>query len=490
MSTIKNYLYNSAYQVLLFLVPLITTPYISRVLFADEIGRYSYSLTISSYFVMIIMMGLENYGNRSIAEVRDSKDNLSHTFFSIFALQLFVGVVVVVAYYLYVIFFADDKVLANIFAIVVFAACVNVSWFVYGIEKFKDIAIITTLVKVVSTIAIFVFVREKNDIVAYCLIMVISTLATNLLMFPTVFREVKVVFPSLNDIFKHFMPNVLLFLTVVSTTICKTVDKLMLGIFDPSKTQVGFYELSERIIHIPMVLVVSLGTVMLPKVANMVVKKDDSYKETITISMVFSMIIAASMSFGIMGIVNEFVPLFYGPGYETCIYLYLILLPATIFMTFSNVIRTQYMLPNHMDRKVVESGYIGLIFNVCVNAVLIPKYGAIGAAIATLLAEIISCIYQVFSVKKELQIKVYVRKVIPIVALATVMFGILFVLPMQSISIWLVLILKIVLGIIIFVIGILAYYYIQKKYGDDVSKSIIKVISGILKRKEKNNDTI
>ena len=485
MNAIKNFIYNSSYQILLFAVPLITTPYVSRVLLPGTIGRYSYSFTVASYFVMLVMMGLENYGNRSVAEVKDDKKILSNIFWSIFSLQLIVGLIVTIAYLCYCYFFAKDKSVALIFAINVFAAVLNISWFVYGMEQFRVIAIITTVVKVISTAAIFLFVKSNNDLIVYCLIMVLSTLISNLLMWIVVVKNINFVVPKVENIFVHFKPNVLLFLTVISTTICKTVDKIMLGIVEPEKIQLGYYEMSERIINIPVVLVAALGTVMLPRITNMISNNDDSYKKSILYSMIFSIFIASSMSFGIMGVAKEFVPLFYGPGYDVCIGIYLVLLPASIFMAFSNVIRTQYMLPNHMDNKVVVSGYLGVVVNVCANLLLIPKYGAIGAAIGTVVAETVSCLYQSYSVRGKLPLRKYVLYSSPFVFVGILMFVGLYLIDIPIKSIALSLTLKIIFGLIVYAVLILTYYILLGRFNSIESNEMHALVKTFFKRRSK-----
>ena len=311
MSIKRNYIYNSAYQVLLLFVPLITTPYLSRVLGSNGVGTYSYGYSIVNYFMMFIIMGLENYGSRTIAENRDSKERLTYIFSSIYYMQFLMGCIVSAIYLLYVIKISNNQFLSMIFGINILATCLNISWCLSGMELFKIIAIRT----------VFALVKKHEDVPIYCFIMAASNLLSQIIAWPIVLKNVGLIKTHIKDAFRHFRPNLLLFLTVVQVTIYKSTDKLMLGLFDASKMQVGFYELSERIISIPNMLVVSLGTVMLPRASNIVAQKGESNTDYIFVSIMFSMLIASSMCFGIMGIAKEFVPLFYGVGYEVCVYL-------------------------------------------------------------------------------------------------------------------------------------------------------------------------
>lgn len=481
-SVLKNYLYNALHQVLALLVPLITTPYLTRTLGEEGIGAYSYSLSITSYFMLFILMGLENYGNRQIAENKDNPDDLSYTFSSIYYMQLIVGVVVVLLYGIYALFIADDPVIAAIFIMNVLSTCFDVGWCLYGLELFKTIAIRNTLIKIITTISIFLFIRGSGDVLVYCLIMTASNLLSQLSVWPIILRRIRLVHVPIKQIFSHFKPNLYLFLTVISVGIYKSTDKIMIGVVDPSKAQVGFYELSERIIAIPNMLITALGTVMMPRISSLVSKKDNSYLRTILPCLVIAMTLASSMSFGIMAISREFVPLFYGEGYETCISLYLLLLPCSLFMSFANVLRTQYILPNHRDKTLVKVGFYGLALNICINLILIPRLGAVGAAIGTLIAEFYGCCYQSLSVRKFLPLGSYIRYTLPLIGIGAVMFGILYPLAISD-SLIIDLVIKILVGVIVYVCGIILYFRLLKRSKADGAKQICALVDGVPSQK-------
>lgn len=483
-SVLKNYLYNALHQLLALFVPLITTPYLTRTLGEEGIGIYSYSLSITNYFMLFILMGLENYGNREIAEHKDDPDDLASTFSSIYYMQLLVGIAVMFIYGIYALFIASDPVIALIFALNVASACFDVGWCLYGLELFKTIAIRNTLIKLVTTVAIFLFIRDSGDVLPYCLIMTACNLLSQLSVWPAILKRVRLVKVPMKKIFCHFKPNLYLFLTVISVGIYKSTDKIMIGIADPSKAQVGFYELSERIIAIPNMLITALGNVMMPRVSNLVAKKDDSYLKLILTSLIIAMALASSMCFGIMAVSREFVPLFYGEGYETCITLYLILLPCSLFMSFANVLRTQYILPNHRDKTLVKVGFYGLALNICINMILIPRMGAAGAAIGTLIAEAFGCCYQSLSVRQFLPLGSYVRYTLPLVGIGAVMFGILYPLTISG-SLFIDLVVKIMIGVIVYVCGIVIYFLILKRSKADEAKQICALVDGLLPQKLK-----
>ncbi|OUP73236.1 flippase [Erysipelatoclostridium sp. An173] len=461
----KNFIYNSIYQIMIMFIPLITTPYISRVLGASGIGTYSYAYSIANYYVLFIMLGLNNYGNRSIAKVRDEKIELEKTFWSIYSMQFVLGIFFNIIYLLYCFIFSANSHVSLAVSFYVISACFDVNWFFFGLEKFKLTVIRNTIIKILTTICIFLFVKESTDIIIYCLIMTIGLLASQLALWPYILRNINFYKPTIKEIIVHIKPNLFLFLTVIAVSLFKIMDKVMLGIMTTT-TEVGYYESAERIIAIPTALITSLGTVMLPRMTNMI-NNNKQDKKLIYWSMLFAMFISTSMCFGIMGVSKEFVPLFYGNGFEKCIDLFIILLPTCIFMAFANVIRTQYLLPHQMDKDYVISAFLGAGVNLTVNWIFIPLYGCMGAAIGTFFAEAIVCLYQAYAVRKYLPIKKYFYKSLYFIFAGLFMFLIIFNIDVGNMTIFVELFIKILIGIVLYfivlILQILFRKYIIKK---------------------------
>ncbi|EOS7703702.1 polysaccharide biosynthesis C-terminal domain-containing protein, partial [Enterococcus hirae] len=250
-----------------------------------------------------------------------------------------------------------------------------------------------------STVAIFLFVKKPSDINIYTLILSLSFLVSQILLWPYLIKKVYFYKPKLSEVVSHIKPNLFLFLTVVAVSIYRTMDKIMLG-YLTDNLQVGYFESSEKIIQVPMLLITSLGMIMLPRMSNLANnKKSIESKKLINKSILFAMFLSSSLCFGIMGVASEFVPLFFGKGFETCIYLFWILLPSCLFLAFANVVRTQYVIPNKLDQIYVKSVFIGAIVNFLSNSLLIKNYYSIGAAIGTLLAEIAVCVYISYKIR-------------------------------------------------------------------------------------------
>ena len=424
----KNFIYNSLYQLLTILMPLVVTPYISRVLGAEDIGLYSYSHAIAYYFVMFAMLGLSNYGNRTIAFVRDNKKGLSRKFCEIYIMQLIVSAIVIVCYILYAIFMSNT-IMTWIMLIYVVSTAFDISWLFFGLEQFKITAIRSSIIKVLSTVLIFIFVKNQSDVFLYALIMVLGILLNQVVLWMYAFRFVKIESVSKRDVLKHLKPNLLLFVPVIAISLYKMMDKIMLGAMS-DLTQVGFYENTEKIIQVPMALIISLGTVMMPRISNLAIKNchrtNEKYMKK---SLLFAVCIASFACFGIMGLAKDFVPWFYGNGFEPCIMLFQILMPSCIFLAVANVVRTQYLIPYKYDGIYVSSVIVGALLNLVINTILIPKMAAGGAAIGTLVAEAGVCLLQLMLVMNKIKISKTLLSSLWFVFSGLLMYAVLVILP-------------------------------------------------------------
>lgn len=458
MSSIKkNFLYNAFYNVLIIILPLITSPYISRVMGAEKIGIYSYSYSIAAYFGLFILLGLSNYGNRTIASVREDKEKLSKTFWSIYAMQLIMASIVIGVYILYVIFIAEDKLMAWIQLIYLMSVSIDINWCFFGLEQFKLTVTRNTIVKIVNVILVLLLVKKQEDVYLYGVIMVLGPLISQFLLWSFIRKYVYFVKVNIKDIIVHIKPNLILFIPVVAISLYTTMSKIILGNLS-SMEAVGFYESSNRLTQIPTMAIASLGTVMLPRMSNLVAqgKRKDAMKY-IEKSLTISVLLSSAMSFGISAVSKEFVPLFYGEGFEECIKIISLLVLSSIFISWANVIRTQYLIPNKKDKVYIVSVFSGAIINICLNLILIPRFAALGAAIATFFAELVVCSYQTYQVRKNMDMKKYIIQNIPILLSGIIMYIITVNIPYVSSNLFTLLI-KIGIGGIIYLMCIALYY--------------------------------
>lgn len=415
-STVKeNFIFNSAYQIVRIMIPIITTPYLSRIIGAKGVGTYAYASSVAAYFMLFIKLGLGNYGNRTIAFVRNNKRELSRTFWSLYVVQFLSLIIFLMAYLFYCFMIAEEELVAILMVPYVISSGLDISWFFFGLEQFKTTAIRDLIIKMVSTLAIFLLVKREEDVWVYTLIISVSFLSSQIALWILLHKYVEMVIPSKADIIKHIKPNLILFIPSVAVSLYKIMDKIMLGLLS-MKTEVGLYESSEKIIQVPTALIDAWGSVMLPRISNIVKTKRICRAElfnTFRKSIWLVMLISSSLCFGIMSVAEEFVPIFYGQGFEKCVILYYWLLPSCLFLAFANVIRTQYLIPWEKERIYIVSLFAGAIVNIIFNFILIPFFGSIGAAIGTLLAEVSVCICQMAAVKSELPMKRFIKDAVP-----------------------------------------------------------------------------
>ena len=419
----KNFLYNVCYQILILILPLITIPYVSRILGSSGIGEYSYTYSIVYYFMIFAMLGLNNYGNRTIAKVRDDKSELSKTFKEIYLLQIITSIGIIFLYFIYSFFINNSYILISKIQIIYVISCIfDINWFFFGIEKFKLTITRNTIVKLVSMFSIFLFVKNESDVWIYTMILSFSTLVSHLLLWPFLFKYIDNVKVPIKSIKKHIIPNLRLFLTVIAVVIYKVMDKTMIGLFS-NINEVGFYENAEKIINIPTAIIAALGTVMLPRMSNIYKKGNEKKaKKIIEKSMSAMMFIGFPMVFGLISISSGFTIVFFGKGFEKTSILIALLAFTSIFISWGNVIRTQYLIPKEMDKEYVISAFLGAAVNLVCNFIFIPKFASIGACFGTIVAEFIVMAYQTFVVRKNLPIKKYLQNIAPFFIKSLIMF--------------------------------------------------------------------
>lgn len=411
MSVKKNFMYNIMYQILILITPFLTAPYIARVIGPDGLGVYSYTHSIGSYFVLIAMLGINNYGNRKIAQVRQNKNELNRAFSSIVYFQVAVASIITILYLLYIIFIVkNNKIIFIIQLLYVSSAIFDINWFFFGMEKFKITVTRNMIIKLASVLSIFIFVKDQNDLIEYTLIMSMGIFISQTSLWVILPKYVSLVKVSISDILKNFKPCIILFAPVIAVSIYKTMDKIMLGFIAPM-SHLGFYENSDKLISIPLSIITALGTVMLPRISNLASKGEvESSRKYMDSSMKFSMFISIGSIFGLMGISSVFIPIFLGEEFVYCINLTKILSISILFIAWANVVRTQFLIPNKKDRIYITSTFLGAITNFIVNIMLIRKYGAIGTAIGTIVAEFSVAFYQTIKVKNEIPVWLYIKE--------------------------------------------------------------------------------
>lgn len=404
-SIAKNYIYNLTYQILIVILPLITTPYISRVLGAENIGIYSYTVSITTYFILLGSLGIAMYGQREIAYLQEKPEQYTKTFWEIVIVRFITMSISMLVFYFTFVQGNQYQIYYAILLLELLADCIDISWFFQGLEEFKKTVIRNILVKIISIVCIFIFVKSPDDLAKYIWIYALSILIGNASLWaylPKFLKKIKI--KELNVI-KHIKPTIGLFIPQIATKIYTVLDKVMIGTIITNKAEVGYYEQSQNIVKMLLTIVTSLGTVMVSRMANTFINGEkEKLKDYMKRSFNFVYLIAFPIMFGVMAVSKFFVPIFFGDGYEKVSLLLNIISPILLAIGLSNVIGTQYLLQTKRQKEFTVSVVVGAIVNFTINMLLIRRYASIGAAIGTVIAESCVTIIQFIYIKKEFKI--------------------------------------------------------------------------------------
>ena len=424
-SVIKNYMYNLIYQILILILPLVTTPYLSRVLGAEGVGIYSYTYAIVTYFVLFGSLGIALYGQREIAYFQDNVKARKRVFFELVIVRFITLFIAVLIYALVFMRGKQYQTYYSILLIELLAAGFDISWFFQGIEEFKKTVIRNVLVRVISVTLVFVIVKTTNDLWKYILIYSLADFLGNLLLWVYLPKYLKGGKIGKIELKRHIVPLLMLFIPQVTNKIYNLLDTTMLGSIVSNKQETGYYEQSQKVIRLLLTIVTSLGVVMVPRMANTFAtgdrKKINSY---IKKSFNFVFIISFPMMFGIASISKAFVPIFFGKGYDKAAILIMIFSPMLILMGIENVIGTQYLLPTKRQKEYTISVVSGILVNLILNFIFINLWNSIGASIATIISQLVVDIVQIYYVRNNIKWKPLIRLAVRYLVASSIMFGV------------------------------------------------------------------
>jgi len=431
----KNYVYNVIYQLLLLIMPLITIPYVSRILGADGVGIYSYTYSIAYYFVIIAMLGIENYGNRLIAKSGDDKEKVSNNFWSVYSLQFIMSIIMISAYLLYMIFIENRYSLISMIQLVyVLSVVFDINWFFFGKEQFRVTVTRNILIKIASVFLIFLCVKNRDNLWVYTLIMAGSTLLSQLVLWPFILKQVNPFRKSVITIKKHIKPCLVLFIPVIAVSLYKVMDKLMLGLMSDI-SEVGYYEQAEKLVNFPIAFITALGMVIMPRVSNLIsTEKTEEAKIIIEKAITFMMFLACPMALGLIAVSSDFVPLYMGDAFTKSSIILSLLSATIVFVSFANVLRKGFMLPKEMDKEFVIFTIAGAIVNLIINLIFIPMLQSVGACIGTIVAEFVAMAMQVYYVRKELPVWEYIKKALVFLLKGLIMLAVVWPLKWFNLS--------------------------------------------------------
>lgn len=387
----KNFIYKLLYEILAIATPLITAPYVSRVLGADGVGIYSYSQSCISYFTMFAVLGTNTYGTREIARCRDDKQLYSKTFWEIELLTVMTSIICIVAWGIVISCSTEYRLYFLALLPMLFASMFDISWFYTGQERVGYTVFWNAICKIAGIITIFAFVKTKDDVVTYILLNSAILMFGNLSMWmflPKFLAKTNV--QSLR-IAHHFKETLIYFIPTIAISIYTVLDKTLIGLITKDSYQNGYYEQATKIINVAKTAsFAALNSVMGARLSYLfATNKIEEAKNKIKTAMDIILFFTIGAMFGIIGVAKIFVPIFFGDGYEPVVELLYLMSPLIVIIGISNCIGSQYYTP--IGKTKIASFYMiaGSVVNLCLNLLLIPHFGAKGAVVGSIGAELV-----------------------------------------------------------------------------------------------------
>lgn len=399
-----NAIFNMIYTLSNIIFPLITFPYVSRVLMASGNGKVNFFNSIATYGTTIASLGLSTYGIRAVARVRDDKKRLSKLTVELLLINT-IGTVIVVGFLIGSVFFVSkfrqENALFIITIMTIVLSVIGMSWLFSGLEQYDYITKRSVLFKFISLIMVFVFVKGENDYIKYALIMMFSTVGSYVLNFfySMKFVDYRVSIHKIN-IKPHIKPTLILFSSILAVSVYTNLDTVMLGFYSGDR-EVGLYTVAVKVEWLLLMLINALSTVLLPRLSKHVEEKNMGMFNTLnreSIKIVFFVSVPLTIFFIVMA--KETIWTIGGTDYLSAVLCMQILMPVLVISGFSNVVGNQILIPMGRDKSFLYAVSSGAVLNLIANIILLPKYGANGAAFSTIVAEVTQMSIQLYFGRK------------------------------------------------------------------------------------------
>lgn len=389
-----NYIFNLINTVTAILFPLIAFPYASRILMADGIGQVNFFQSIINYITLLSSLGIPMYAIREIAKVRDDNVERNKATIEILLLNTFLTILGYLAVLVLAGFVGKIQVDIPLFLLLslsILLTTIGCEWFYQGVEDFRYITIRSFIVKTIAIVLLFLLVKTKADILWYAAYTVIGASGGNIFNF---FRLRK--YLNFHDFgwrelkpFRHFVPALHIFVLNLIISIYINLNSVMLG-FMKTTESVGLFTAATKLTQVTLGVVSSLGTVMLPRLSNLISNKQwDEFHALSQKSMSFVVAMTLPLTVGLMLTAPYLIRLFCGPTYSGAIPTLVIISPIVLFIGLSNVLGIQILYPLGKENTVIISTAVGAVANFVINLWLIPIYAQDGAAVATVVAELL-----------------------------------------------------------------------------------------------------
>lgn len=392
-----NFIMNVFLTMSSFIFPLITFPYISRILLPEGTGKVNFATSYISYFTMFAQLGIPTYGIRACAMVRDDRRKLTKTAHELFLINLFMSIISYVVFFILLFCvpkLREDRTLYLIVSANILLTAIGMEWLYKALEQYSYITIRSVAFKFVALIAMFLLVHQKSDYVIYGAISLFAASASNIMNLINVHKYIDLKPLSHYDFKPHLKAVGIFFAMSCATTIYLHLDTIMLK-FMTTDTDVGYYSAATKIKMILVSVVTSLGAVLLPRVSYYVKQNKMEEFHRITVKALnFVFLSALPLTIYFIMFAREGIYFLSGKEYEGAIIPMQVIMPTLLIIGVTNILGLQILVPMGMEKYVLYSEIAGAITDLILNALLIPSLKSTGASIGTLAAEIAVLIVQ------------------------------------------------------------------------------------------------
>lgn len=401
----KNYGYNIIGLFTGVLFPFLIFPYVSRILMPEYLGKITFVQSISNYFLTFALFGIPVYGIRELSRARVSEEKekvFSKTFTELFLISIVGSFISAILMMIFIFLYAKNLDIENLIFIYLFQiifAFLNLDYVFISLENHKRRTIRTTLLRVVSLMLIFIFVKTTKDYIFYGIILVFPEL---LIRFIDFYFCKEYIYKNLKELNlkKHIKPLSVIFLYVFSVGIYINLDATMLG-FLRTNREVGLYTTGSKLVKMVIPIISVLGTVMAPRIIGYIkLKNKEKIYETMDSFIDFNIILGIPATVLMFYLAKDIILVISGDRFIESVLTMKIISFVIIFLPIGTFFGGQILLPNDKESIVFKVAVTGMISNILLNFLMIPKYGIEGAAFATVFTETLICLYRGYQVKK------------------------------------------------------------------------------------------
>lgn len=406
----KNFMYNLLKNVSMILFPMITFPYLSRIIGVDGIGKNSFADSVIQYFILLSSIGIPLYGTREVAKCRDDREKLTNLVNELFQ----INIILTVIFYIIFLFFlnynsqmSSEKMLFLINSLSMIFIVIGVEWFFQGIEEYEYITKRTIIIRVISILIMLVLIKKREDYLIASLIGVLGIVGGNIFNFFKLQKYIEFKFLRKNNFKKHLKPLITGFWMNVAISIYANLDLVMLGFINGNKA-VGIYAASIKFSKLIITVITSLGVVLVPRLSYYIQNNLwDEYKRTLEKALNMTLLLSLPSSIGLFLLAKPILLIFSGKEFLEGTLALQIVSPIVLFIPLINLIGMQILYTLGKEKIILISAIGGALINFMLNYILMPKYSYIGAATATCITELIVLGIQLTLGKKYIKIKIY-----------------------------------------------------------------------------------